>query len=904
MSNKTFFEKNLKKHHKDAFYRDGKIFILNRDGYDPGLNIDWLADPFNHRSWRWIFNNFKWMDGLLYDYLFKGDFEAVKRCADFLFSWYNFYILGVRNGEFLWKDDAVSFRAFRVAVVAKYILSSGLKFSENEKEMAKHAISLHYKELLDERKFKRNNHGLFQVRGLMTLSFIHSDLVSLDKARSYAEKQVNYLWPQQYGTQGFHLENSTGYHQFALKEFDEILSSPEFSGTNLFFDKLDIKKAMGNTKYFYHPNGISTLLGDSNLSTKTLPRFKGDRIFNEAGYAFLSGQDDSINNSYLAVRTGFRSHIHRHSDDFSFEWSEMGEVIIQDSGRYSYEYENPYRIFVTSTRAHNTVAINDKNFPWHGSFKEKDFYKGAVEEYECNDNKSCLVLQRWFSDLDVVFKRSLEIEKGKHLIVTDTLTSDLGNTYIQWFHLAEPFDYIGEDAAGSLVFSSKRLLVFVNKPEEVEVMLCKGQNEPFIQGWISYKEKQKTPRWSVGFKKTKKGNVTFDTKFTVECLSDFPDLKTLTNNTAFSEWSKPGEPADDNDFKERCLLAKRSVNVSATFLYVNTAGLSDVEYAFYLIQDGKVLRKIGYQSDADYRFDNVRSFEGLVVKFYYKDKNDERASFYLPLDLNQDTKLLDINVKFDVLRHSQYNLSYRKYLQVSHYFRKSSASKKLLVTFHGSISPAQHGKPATALPVFRLFNLNISDQPSILCFSDKLLEEFRNNSVYLSWFLDTSHCEQSESIIRTIRLYCDLYDFEEIIFHGSSGGGFPSVRFASYFGQTAIVSNSQFILKQHSQFNELTKAVDSHGVKLQSYDLKSNLMGTLGPKKVISYCNVDDYTLLHHEYVNDIVSSLFPGSVYPVFFSGEKIANQKGIRNHSVQYPYGKNISDVLSYYLKGDILN
>ena len=313
----TYFEKNVKPKHRDAYWEDGKVFILGREGYHLSDEINWLDDPFDHRSWRWLFNNFKWMDTLLHRYLFEGDIASMEKCVDYFSSWYSFYILGERDGEFLWKDDAVSFRAFRIAVIAKYIMDSS-DATDAKKEMASEAVRLHYNELMDEKKFKRNNHGLFQVRGLMTLSVIHSDTVSVENAAAYAEKKINYLWLQQYGTQGLHLENSTGYHQLTIKEFDEIIKSPEFSDVKFVYDADDVAKAVDNTKYLYHPNGISTLFGDSNLTIKkNLPKIIGDKIFNEAGYAFLAGHDNSENNSYLAVRTGFPSNIHRHSDDFS-----------------------------------------------------------------------------------------------------------------------------------------------------------------------------------------------------------------------------------------------------------------------------------------------------------------------------------------------------------------------------------------------------------------------------------------------------------------------------------------------------------------------------------------------------------------------------------------------------------
>lgn len=514
----TYFEKNIKPKHRDAYWEDGKVFILSQDGYELAGEINWLDDPFQHRSWRWLFNNFKWMDTLLHRYLFEGDMNSIDKCVEYFESWYSFYILGNKGGEFLWKDDAVSFRAFRIAVVARYILNCS-EAPDVKKEMARNAVSLHYNELIDEKKFKRNNHGLFQVRGLMTLSAIHPDIVSLEDAAIYAKKKINYLWLQQYGKQGLHLENSTGYHQLTIKEFDEIIKSPEFTNVSFVYNSRDITKAVDNTKYLYHPNGVSTLFGDSNLSIKKeLPKFLGDRIFNEAGYAFLAGFDNSEKNSYLALRTGFPSNIHRHSDDFTFEWSEMGQVILQDSGRYSYEYDNPYRMFFTSPRAHNTVSVNGESFPWWGHYKKNDFYKGAISFYEGNPESAIIEVEKEFSGLEVKFCRRLKLLRGKSLIVDDSMTSDSEKTYEQWFHLSESFDYCKQELSDDLIFKSDLIKLTISPPDDVEVSLVKGQVEPFIQGWVSYKEKQVKPRWSICFKAKGKSSFFFSTTFSLESI--------------------------------------------------------------------------------------------------------------------------------------------------------------------------------------------------------------------------------------------------------------------------------------------------------------------------------------------------------------------------------------------------
>lgn len=495
-------------------WKDGSVCILNQPPYQLNVPINWLDDPYNHRSWRWILNAFQWMDQLLARFKLNQDEGAIQACVTYFLDWANFYIVEEREGEFLWKDDAVSFRTFRLSIVAAYIFDSA-NYTDEEKTLTEQVLHKHYLELSNPKKFKSNNHGIFQMRALMSLLTLHPSVGDVLESKKYVTKRLNWLWARQYGTQNIHLENSTGYHQYIVKEFEEILDSPELEDLRFYFDKKKTKEVKENARFLFHPNGTGTLFGDSNFVQQEHEVVTGDHIFNEAGYAILAGNDPTKNNSYLAIRTGFPSNAHRHSDDFSFEWSEKGQVIFQDSGRYSYDYKNPFRVFVSSTRAHNTVSVDGKNYPWWGDFEKKDFYEGAVKQFSGSVNKSTILLCKEYGALDVSFDRKLEVVKGHSLTVTDTLKSKSERCYEQWFHLSECFEYTGKDDDGNLVFSSEAMSLKVFPPINAEVLVVKGQEKPFIQGWMSYKEKHLAARWSVGFFENNVKKVVFDTRFEV-----------------------------------------------------------------------------------------------------------------------------------------------------------------------------------------------------------------------------------------------------------------------------------------------------------------------------------------------------------------------------------------------------
>src|SRR5690606_32730548 len=165
-------------------------------------------------------------------------------------------------------------------------------------------------------------------------------------------------------------------------------------------------------------------------------------------------------------------------------------------GRYSYDYNDPFRVFVSSTRAHNTVSVNGGNYPWWGDFNKEDFYRGAVSYYHGDCFSAKLSVEKKFEKPDVLFSRSFSIVRGKSLEVSDRIIGVEKNVYEQWFHFSVPFEYEGEGKGGCLIFSDKRIRVSVVPPKGSISIVVNGQREPYYQGWVSFKEKEVIPRYS------------------------------------------------------------------------------------------------------------------------------------------------------------------------------------------------------------------------------------------------------------------------------------------------------------------------------------------------------------------------------------------------------------------------
>lgn len=538
--NKVFFYKNLSKNEGKKFWKDSGVVFLGCSPFPVDLPINWSADPYNYRSWQRLLHTFCWLDIYIANYKYNNDESSMYLAMQYLLDWYQFSVESNNDYAFRWKDDAVSFRARRIAVITKWALNSNdNSINDDIKLKLKHLAQLHFDNLIEKSLFQKNNHGLFQMRGLTSISSLLPELNNTHQALDYAVEQINFLWRSQYGSENMHYENSPSYHLYIIREFEEILNSPEFNGSSFDFNFDDIAEVKDNIKYLMHPSGKGTLFGDSNQMVMESPIVTGDHFFDETGYVILSGDLKHPTNSYLCLRAGFASNIHRHSDDFSFEWSEYGKIIITDSGKYSYDYDDPIRKYMTSTRAHNTVSVDDSHYPWWGDFKKDEFYSSAVKFYRKFSNISEIKVSHLFKRLSFKFERLIRFEKGKKLHINDKLESYSGiRNYIQWFHFSLDFT-VAKINDTLYLAQSDDLIVLVKAPSSSCGYLYKGSKEPFYQGWISLKEKHLEPNYALGF----------------EIISEKCEISTsffvFPKNKILDEYNLPYPCNDLNNIKEK-----------------------------------------------------------------------------------------------------------------------------------------------------------------------------------------------------------------------------------------------------------------------------------------------------------------------------------------------------------------
>lgn len=144
---------------------------------------------------------------------------------------------------------------------------------------------------------------------------------------------------------------------------------------------------------------------------------------------------------------------------------------------------------------------------------------------------------------------------------------------------------------------------------------------------------------------------------------------------------------------------------------------------------------------------------------------------------------------------------YNCYRSVKFLYICNNKSKDLVVPFHAALSKTETSPTGlTNLPVFPDYRNKIHN---ILSISDRLLED--NIEMRMSWFSSSKSCDY-------IQIYKEIMQFfighhKNIVFKGSSAGGFPSLYFAIYFKQVALVFNPQLYLPLFPYYKQFLEMV-------------------------------------------------------------------------------------------------
>lgn len=231
----------------------------------------------------------------------------------------------------------------------------------------------------------------------------------------------------------------------------------------------------------------------------------------DAGYhVFRSGW--GRNDSYFLVSGTIlergENNVHSHYDAGHLELQVEGQDVLIDTGRYLYNSESQFdwRIYFSSTAAHNTILVDD-----HVMGEHPDVIPTArgvrmfCHRFEHGEQFDRLVISHngyAYMDEPVFHKRSVIWLKPDIWVVEDDLTGSGIHRLRQFFNFA-PGKLKETDKNQCYLYENGKLRM------EIQAVSCEGLtsmnycgNEKPIGGWVSYGYAQKEPAPQLVYEKT------------------------------------------------------------------------------------------------------------------------------------------------------------------------------------------------------------------------------------------------------------------------------------------------------------------------------------------------------------------------------------------------------------------
>lgn len=450
--------------------------------------------------------------------------------------------------DFVWYDMSVGVRCYRLAYALE-VRARDQDVPDAELEQLAACLYFHMEALSRPDFFKgHNNHGLYQALGQLAAAQRFIELPKMREYAALASRRLEQMIREHFFESGVHNEHSPGYHYMLLGTFVGARNSGVLQ--NFYFVQM-LERMEEVLTWMLLPDSTTAPIGDTDVvsvwrrpalaeaydnrelryllsggKTGVEPR-GGVRAYPDAGYAFarMKGADGGW--GYMAQIAGFHSRMHKQADDLAFLWWDRGRNVLVDPGRYAFSgkttkdtalfqdgfwYADPRRIHVETTRAHNTVGIDGRNFQRVGV---KPYGSALVQAVE---NDGLAVFESFTTHFETVDHRRLLVMKpGEFLLAVDWLNDAAGveHDFAQHFHLAP--EWTAEAGPRGLlraVVEGGPSLCALDLTGKATLgpILC-GRTEPDLAGWVADKANSLVPAPAFAFNQ-RGASAVFATVFT------------------------------------------------------------------------------------------------------------------------------------------------------------------------------------------------------------------------------------------------------------------------------------------------------------------------------------------------------------------------------------------------------
>jgi hypothetical protein len=393
---------NLINNNEMFFYEIWDDFVFNKN------ELDWSEDPYQDKTWKYYFHSLRMVSFLMNAYELNGNITYLEGAQWFIESWIEHNPSPEQQASTsAWDDHSTANRISTFIYFWDYYRNSEICESEFANQFLT-ALNLHGEFTANEDNYSwGNNHGIFQDRALMQLSVLFPNFEGSSEWLETSISRLSYKTETDVTSTGVHKEHSTWYHYEVLRLFMDISKFGHYY--NISNNGLD-STIYDMQEYLVHiakPNGRVPMIGDSQsdyvlgITDEEITNEhylylvsngnEGEEIvansvvYQDAGVAIFKNNWSAAPPIYFALFNAFHSSAHKQSDDLSFVLTYQQTDYFVDSGKYNYVESDPYRIYMRSIFAHNSIAVDGESY----SVRDADnIGKSVIEHSVISSNYS------------------------------------------------------------------------------------------------------------------------------------------------------------------------------------------------------------------------------------------------------------------------------------------------------------------------------------------------------------------------------------------------------------------------------------------------------------------------------------------------------------------------------------
>ena len=499
---------------------------------DFGDEINWELNPIDYREWTWGLSRHRFWPILGQAYWKTGDERYAEAFVRQMTHWVENVLAPVGEDGNSWKDDAEMgtdrtncWRTIECGIRMGQTWPNAFFYLLPSSAFSADAICLMLKSMVEHARHlmqwprQGGNWLAMESNGMYHVGVLFPEFKEAEAWRKVAMERLYRELDAQVYPDGAQIELTSNYHQVSLINFAMAFNMARLNDRGIpedYVDKLermyhyDLYMAMPDLRlpplndggrtdirpfmeqgFRYFPNRADFRWAATERAEGRQPETLSC-VFPYAGH-FVMRSGWREDDAYLFFDGGPFGYGHQHEDKLNIVVYTHGRTHIADPGSYHYD-SSPWRKYVISTRAHNTVMVDGMEQNQRG--KPRDQYVVSeplphtwISEVDY-DYASASYCEGYGPERDttVTHTRSILFVKPDLWIVADFLapSDEVSHTYEAMFHLdAEGAEVLGNgQSVETRNTEGGNFGIYGAVPYGTQMEIVSGQEEPEVQGWI------------------------------------------------------------------------------------------------------------------------------------------------------------------------------------------------------------------------------------------------------------------------------------------------------------------------------------------------------------------------------------------------------------------------------------